>query len=173
MGRTLFYASLIVFAALFRFLPHPPNVAPIAAIALFGAAYFERRFAFILPLGALFLSDLLLGFYDGMAWVYGSFILVGLVGFWLRSHKGLLPTAGAAIAGSIVFYVITNFGVWISGSLYPRTLVGLVECYVAALPFFRNTLLGDTAYVALLFGVTELASRRVSFLKAPTRETVR
>lgn len=161
MIRNIFLLSLCLLAAATRLLPHPPNFAPITAIALFGAVYFDRKFAVILPITALLLSDAVLGFYGGMLWVYGSFLMIGMIGFWLRGRKTVTATASATLAGSVLFYLVTNFGVWLSGTLYPPTFAGLMECYAAAVPFFRNTLLGDGFYVAVLFGVTELASRYV------------
>lgn len=167
MIRNIFLLSLCLLAAASRLLPHPPNFAPITAMALFGAVYFDRKYAFILPLAALLLSDIVLGFYDGMTWVYGSFLLIGLLGFWLKSHKSVPAMAGTAVAGSVVFYLVTNFGVWLSGTLYTPDLTGLVACYTAAIPFFRNTLIGDGFYVAVLFGVTEIATKHVGVLSAP------
>lgn len=162
MSRYVVPVTLILTAAFSRLLPHPPNVAPVTALALFGAVYLERRQAFLIPIGAMLLSDLLIGFHTGMPFVYGSFILMGCIGLWLKSHRGIAATAGATLAGSVVFFMITNFGVWLlQHGTYPRTFSGLVECYVAAIPFFRNTLLGDIGYVVLLFGSYGLGRRFV------------
>jgi hypothetical protein len=152
---------LILAAALSRLLPHPPNFTPIAAIALSSAVYFDKRFAFIIPLAAMLISDLFLGFHTGMAWVYGSFFAIGGIGLWLRSHKRPLPIAGAALASSVLFFVVTNFGVWLTGTLYPKTLEGLIACYVAAIPFFQNTVAGDLLYTGVLFGLFEVIERYV------------
>lgn len=147
---------LIVFAALSRFIPHPPNLAPIAAMALFGGVYFDRRYAFLIPMAAMLISDYFIGFHNVFPFVYGSFILIGFIGIWLRKHKSLGWIVGGSLASSILFFVITNFGVWLSGG-YPQNVAGLVECYVAAIPFFRNTLFGDLLYVGILFGLYESA----------------
>jgi hypothetical protein len=152
---------LVVFAALSRFLPHPDNFTPIAAMALFGGVYFGRRYAFIVPLAAMVVSDYFIGFHNTILYVYGSFILVGLIGIWLQKHKSVGWIFGATLTGSVLFFVVTNFGVWVTGA-YPQTFNGLVECYVAAIPFFRNTVLGDLLYVAVLFGLYESA---VHFLR--------
>ncbi len=167
MIRTLFLLSLAALAVVSRLVPHPMNFAPIAALALFGGAYFDRRFAFVLPFAVLIVSDLFIGFYDGVAWVYGSFFLVGLVGWWLRGRRSLGATAGATLTGSVLFFIVTNFGVWLEGRLYSPDFAGLVNCYVAAIPFFRNTLAGDAFYVATLFGLTELVTRRIPALGIP------
>jgi hypothetical protein len=149
--------ALILAAALSRLLPHPANVTPIAAMALAGGVYFNKRIALIVPLAALVLSDLFIGFHNTALFVYGSFILIGFIGLWLQSHKKMLPIAGAALVSSILFFVVTNFGVWITGGgwFYPKTWQGLIECYTLALPFFRNTIVGDMVYTAVLFGLFE------------------
>jgi hypothetical protein len=140
--------------------PHPPNFAPIAALALFGGTHFrDRRLAFLVPLGALFLSELVIGFYSHMYMVYGSFILIVCIGMLLRRWRKPRAIAAATLSSSILFFAITNFGVWALGSLYPRTTTGLFACYVAAIPFFQNTLLGDAFYTALLFGGFTLAEK--------------
>jgi len=144
---------MILAAAASRLVPHPPNFTPIAAIALFGGASFaDRRMALIVPLAGLFLSDLALGFYPITAIVYGSFALIVCLGFWIRRRRTATRIAAAAVTGAILFFAITNFGVWAIDHLYPRTLAGLADCYIAAIPFFRNTLLSGLLYSALLFG---------------------
>ncbi len=148
---------LIALAIVSRLIPHPMNFAPITAIALFGGMYFDKRFAPILPLAALLISDYFLGFYPGIEFVYASFIISVGIGMWLRDRKSVLMIAGVTVANSVLFFLISNFGVWTSELIYPKTVAGLAECYVAALPFFRNTLLGDVFYVAVLFGLYEFA----------------
>lgn len=160
MINSLVTFALILAAALSRMLPHPPNVAAITAIALFGGVYLDKKHTFIVPLAAMLVSDFFIGFYRGMEWVYGSFVAIGFIGLWLRTHRGVLPTIGASVAGSVLFFIVTNFGVWISSQVtYPHSLAGLFQCYIAAIPFFRNTLLGDLAYVGAIFGLFELARR--------------
>jgi hypothetical protein len=162
MRYTILAVLMILAAAFSRLLPHPANVAPIAAMALVGGVYLDKRFALIIPLVALLITDWIIGFYPILLFVYGSFLAIGLIGLWLRSHKKPLPVFFATLAGSVLFFVVTNFGVWALGpEIYPRTLSGLVECYVAAIPFFRNTVFGDLAYAAVLFGMFELASHFV------------
>jgi len=163
MKRFWFACAMILAAALSRFLPHPPNFTPIAAMALAGGVYLDKRFAFVVPLAALLLSDAIIGFHSLMIFVYGSFVAIGFIGLWLKSHKKPLPVFGAALASSVLFFVVSNFGVWVlaDGSIYPRSLAGLVECYVAAIPFFQNTMLGDVVYTGVLFGILELVSKLV------------
>ena len=163
--RVAALTAIILAAALSRLIPHPPNMTSVTAIALFGGAYFaDRRLAFLVPLAALFLSDLALGFYHYMEIVYVSFALIVCIGLWLQKNRSALHIAGAALASSVLFFLLTNFGVWIEGSLYPMTLNGLIACYVAAIPFFRNTLLGDLLYTIVLFGGFALLERRFSTL---------
>jgi hypothetical protein len=164
MTRRLVAFSLILLAVLSRLLPHPPNVAPITALALFGGVYLEMRYAFLIPLAAMLVSDALIGFYPGFGWIYGSFLAIGLIGLWLKAHPGVINTAAAALTGSVLFFIVTNFGVWVSSPLYPHTPAGLGECYTAALPFFRNTLIGDAVYVGALFGAFELMKKSIPAL---------
>ena len=165
MMRSVFTFSLIGFAVLSRLLPHPPNIAPITALALFGGVYLDKKHTFIVPLAALLISDYFIGFYSGFVWVYASFVAIGFIGLWLRSHRGIGATIGASLVGSLLFFVVTNFGVWAGvPSMYPHTAAGLLECYAAAIPLFRNTLFGDLIYVGVMFGVFELAKTFVSSL---------
>ncbi len=152
--------GFVLVAAASRLVPHPPNLTPIAAMALFGGAYFpDKRAAFLLPLAAMFLSDLVLGLHRGWPVVYGSFMLIVCIGFWLRWRRTALRVACAAVASSVLFFVVTNFDVWAWGSMYPKTSEGLLACYAAAIPFFRNTLTGDVLYSAALFGGFALLER--------------
>lgn len=164
--RFVLLACMILAAAASRLIPHPPNMASITAVALFGGAYLtDKRLAFLVPLAALFLSDLILGFYGHMEIVYGSFALVVCIGFWLQRRRSALRIAGAALVSSILFFVVTNLGVWAFGSLYPKTAAGLLTCYVAAIPFFQNTLVGDALYTAILFGGFAFAEKQFPVLR--------
>lgn len=159
--------AAIFAAALFRLAPHPPNFTPIAAMALFGGACLGRRaLAFAAPLGALALSDAILGFHSSMVFVYGSVALTVLLGWAVARKITPMRVAGAAVASSVLFFVVTNFGVWLAGGMYPPTLSGLAACYVAAIPFFQNTLAGDLFFTAVLFGGFALFERRLPALRA-------
>jgi uncharacterized protein DUF6580 len=151
---------LIALAVLCRLIPHPPNVTPVLAVALFGGATLSRRTALAVPLLAMFLSDLALGYPFG--WmnlvVYACF----LTGVWLGRFLGARSTwrrrVAAALSGSVIFFLATNFAVWLgSEGSYDHTLDGFMRCYVLALPFFRNSLLGDLAWSIGLFGLHDLA----------------
>lgn len=159
-------ASIAAAAAL-RLLPHPPNFSPIDAMALFSGAYVGRRaLAFAAPIAALLLSDLFLGFYAGMNFVYASVALIVLIGWWVSKRKTVLGIGAGALAGAASFFVITNFGMWLFSGFYPLTPAGLAACYVAAIPFFQNTVAGDLFYSALLFGGFALAEHFVPRLRA-------
>jgi hypothetical protein len=178
--RFVFFTGMILAAALSRLLPHPPNVAPMNAMALFAGAYLAdgrvRKYiaAFAVPLTAMLLSDIALerstgwGFYSGMWVVYGAIMLVTALGFRLSSlqqQRSPLMIGGFAFAGSILFFGLTNFAVWALGTMYPHTGAGLAACFMAALPFFQNSLLGDALYTTVLFGGVALAERTISGLR--------
>jgi hypothetical protein len=157
-SRYLILTGMVLAAAASRLVPHPPNFAPVAAMALFGGACFaDKRLAFAVPLAAMFLSDLVLGFGPLTPFVYGSFAATVCLGFWLRSRRTPLTVAGTAVVSSLLFFLVTNFGQWAvqfghPTPLYPTTLTGLLECYVMGLPFYQYTLAGDLMYTAVLFG---------------------
>jgi len=148
---------LIAVAAGLRLLPHAPNFAPVGALALFGGAYLKKQWSYIVPIVAMLVSDLFLGFYTPqiMAAVYISFILIVFFGSLARNNKNIGRLAVLTLSGSIAFFVITNFTVWAFTPMYAHTASGLVSCFVAALPFFRNTIFGDIFYVVAFFGSFE------------------
>jgi Family of unknown function (DUF6580) len=157
-SRILAILSAILVAAVLRLVPHPPNFTPIGAMALFSGAYLGRRaIAFAAPLGALLLSDLVLGFYHGQATIYFSVALIVMIGMVALSRVSPFRVGAAAIFSSVLFFVITNFGMWLFSGFYPRTLAGFEACYVAAIPFFQNTVAGDLFYATLLFGGFKVA----------------
>ncbi|MHB8730906.1 MAG: DUF6580 family putative transport protein [bacterium] len=171
---TLPYA-LIAAAMLLRFAPHAPNFQPLDAVALFGGAVLPGAWAFVVPLGAIVLSDLVLGFVAPvMLWVYASYVLMAAIGrLGLRRHS-TTKIAGAALVSAIVFYLVTDFGEWL-GPLYPHTLPGLAASYIAAIPFLRNSVLSDLAYTFVFFGIYDAARvaarRRAAGVTAPQRTT--
>lgn len=158
--------AFVLFAALSRLIPHAYNFTPLGAIALFGAAWFPKKiWAYAVPLAALFLSDLLLNnmvyaaFYDGFQWltpgflyIYGAFALIVPLAIRLFRKVTFPRVLTGAIGASVIFFVVSNFGVWFTSPLYPLTLDGLMLCYTAAIPFFHYTLAGNLVYSAVLFG---------------------
>lgn len=148
---------LITLGIAARFLPHPANFAPIGAIAIFSGLYLPKKWAIALPLAAMFFSDMFIGFYalPIMLSVYAGFIIMGLIGLAIRKNKKLSTILGGTILGSVIFYLLTNAAVWVFGSLYPPTAAGLMQSYYMAIPFFRNSLLGDLFYTGALAGAYE------------------
>lgn len=169
MRTRLITITAIIFAlALFRLLPHLPNVSPVAAMALFGGAYFaDKRMAFIVPFVALFVSDLVLGLHNSMIFVYAGFALTVVIGFQLQKRVSLTNTAFAMVASSVLFFLLTNFGAWTTSGLYAKSAAGLMQAYAAGLPFFQNSLLGNLVYAAVIFGGYHLLQKNISALKEP------
>jgi hypothetical protein len=169
-ARLLALVAAIVVAAVLRLVPHPPNFTPIGAMALFSGAYLGRRWtAFAATFGALLLSDAILGFHSGMPYVYASVALVVVLGWSIQARIEPLWVGLAAATSSVLFFIVTNFGVWLSSGMYPLTPSGLAACYVAAIPFFQNTLAGDLFYSAMLFGGFALLERAVPRIRSGAR----
>lgn len=167
MTRLIALLTAIAAAAALRLVPHPPNFSPIDAMALFSGAYLAKRWlAVAAPLAALLLSDVILGFYPGMLFQYAAVILIALLGMAALTRVTVARLAVTAIASSVLFFVVSNFGVWLVGGIYPHTLPGLGACYVAAIPFFQNTVAGDLFYATLMFGGFAFAEHLVPRLRA-------
>lgn len=157
-NKLWFFYLLIIGLVLSRLIPHPPNFTPIGAIGVFIGAYSMGRLLWVLPLIALVISDYLIGFYDltSMFFVYIGVFASFLLGKWfLSKNVRVANLIGTAFASGVTFFVISNFGVWLSGQLYPFSISGLIECYIAAIPFFGNTLASNLFYTLLTFGVYE------------------
>ena len=157
----LILTGMIFIAAFVRLIPHPPNFVPVAAIALFGGAYFTKRWvAFLIPLAAMLITDLILGFHSTMWAVYLSFVIIVGIGMLMIKQKKVSNIFLASVSASVLFFVITNFAVWAFGIYYPKGLSGLAASYTAAIPFFHYTLLGDLFFVTLMFGSFELVKTK-------------
>jgi hypothetical protein len=176
--RFVFIITIIFTAAAMRLIPHWPNFTPIAAMALFGGVYLTRKYlAFLIPIAAMLLSDILLGFHASMVAVYLSFAATVGLGILIASKPKFINIAFASIASTILFFLVTNFAAWIGSPFYPQTFAGLMESYTAGLvflndgngiSFFINSLLGDLFYNGIFFGAFYLA--RVRF---PVLATIR
>ena len=157
INKNVFLVSLIFFAILSRFLPHPPNFTPIAAIALLSSKGFNNRWVvFLIPIVSLFISDLFIGLHATIPFVYISFILIALLGLYVKKINIV-----SLLLSSTIFFLVSNFGVWLL--YYPISTEGLVQCYTLALPFFLNTALGDLVYGALLIYPFYALQRRNKF----------
>ena len=144
----------IIVGMVARIIPHAPNFTPIAAMALFGGAYLNKKQAFILPILAMIFSDLVIGF-DNIPMrltVYGSFLIIVFIGLWLKNHNKFGNILTTSLFSSILFFVTTNFAVWAFWTMYHKTLMGLAGSYFYAIPFFGNTILGDLFYTGAFFG---------------------
>lgn len=144
-----------------RLLPHMPNFAPIGALALFTGLYTARKWLLFTPVVVMFISDIFVGFYNWkiMLVVYLSFLVYAFIGRIVKNNKSVFTIMGGTFAGALLFYITTNFAVWAFFGMYPHTLQGLVLCYEMALPFFRNSLMGDLFYVGAFVGAYELAAK--------------
>lgn len=164
-GNLIFVSSLVLIAGMSRLLPHPPNFTALGAMALFGGAALSNKFLRILmPLAALFVSDLVLNntvygshegfqlFYPGAVWTYLAFTLIAIVAPMIIKKINVGSVLKGSLATSLIFFIVSNFGAWSTGVLYPLTAEGLTTAYVAAIPFFGNTLAGDLLFSAVLFG---------------------
>jgi len=159
------YHGIVLLAVLSRFLPHPPNFTPIGALGLYTGAYAGRLSTWLVPLAALVISDLIIGLYEpvAMLMVYLGFLASMVLGrLLLNRNRGMLTVLGASFVSAVLFFLFSNLGVWLSGTLYPLSIPGLSACFVAALPFFGNTLAGHVIYGAVMFGLFEYLTKMLS-----------
>ena len=178
--QTGILSIIILMAAFTRIMPHPPNFSPMAAIGLFGAAHFAKKWqAFFIPLIGIWLSDLVINnfiyrsldanivwFYNGFYWQYISYVLIIFTGLFIF-NKGvsLSKTFGSIVGSSGIFFLVSNFGVWAGGGMYPKNLAGLINCYIAGIPFMNNTIISDFLFTTVLFGSYYLLQSEYSSLK--------
>jgi len=168
-SRNLFILILISASVALRVADVLPyNFSPIAAIALFGGAMFTNRaLGFVLPLLVLFVSDVFIGFHDTMIAVYGSFMLVTLIGQLVRKNPSMLNAVAGSLAGSVIFFLITNAAAWFGNAYYTQDVAGLLNSYALGVPFFRGTVMGDLFFTLVFFGTFQLAKYRFpSLVKA-------
>ena len=171
---------IILLAAFTRIMPHPPNFSPIAAIGLFGAAHFAKKWqAFFIPLIGIWVSDLVINnyvysssssnivwFYSGFYWQYISYILIIFAGLFIFNRGiSITKTVGGMISSSGIFFLVSNFGVWAGGTMYPKNFGGLITCYAAGIPFIHNTIISDVLFTTVLFGTYYLLQVEYSSLK--------
>ena len=183
--QTGILSIIILLAAFTRIMPHPPNFSPMAAIGLFGAAHFAKKWqAFFIPLLGIWLSDLVINnfiytssdlnivwFYNGFYWQYISYVLIIFTGLFIF-NKGvsLSKTFGGIVGSSGIFFLVSNFGVWASSGMYSKNIAGLISCYIAGIPFMNNTIISDFLFTTVLFGSyyllqTEYSSLKIKHLK--------
>ena len=161
--KIVLFFYLVGLIALSRIIPHPPNFTPVLAMAVF-MPYLTRDIysAMLVPLSAMFVSDLYLGLHSSMFWVYTSILLgTTLSQYTISMKKTYVHLGSNALLSSTIFFIVTNFAVWMSGSMYPLTIDGLLLCYTMAIPFFGNTLAGTLFYVSLL-GLVSYSATNIS-----------
>lgn len=147
----LAFSAVVLGAVFMRLIPHIPNVAPIGALALFSGATLPGLGGLLIPLLAMSLSDYFLGFHATIPYVYGSFALIVGIGYIIHKKVTPLRVATGSLLGSVLFFIITNFGVWVTSPMYEKNVGGLLKSYMMGLPFFRNTVIGDLFYNAIFF----------------------
>ncbi len=171
---------LILLVALSRLVPHPPNFSPVGGMALFGAAYYSKRYmACFISVIAMWISDLAVNnilyaqyfdhfvwFYNGAIFTYGAFLVIVIFGTLILKKIRVKNLIVAALGSSIIFFLISNFGVWLASDMYPKNGGSLMSCYIAGLPFFQNTLFSNLFYCAMLFGIFELSVKNIPQLQA-------
>jgi hypothetical protein len=143
---------LVVISVLCRLIPHFPNFSPLVAVSLFSGVYFRKKFGWLLPLSIYVLSDIIIGLHDVVLFTWSSIVIIYFLGRLIK--RNIISTLSYTLLSSILFFLITNFGVWFVG-WYPHTWKGFLNCYILALPFFRTSLFADLFFVAVLFGVYE------------------
>lgn len=167
--QVLLVVSLMVFGIAWRLVPHVPNFAPIGAIALLAGMVLGWRMAIWLPISIMLVSDLVIGFYAGIEWTWISFGIIVLFAYLIRRLPTTWRLPIGALGASLLFFVVSNFGVWVASGMYAHTLSGLIDCYVMGLPFFRATLLSDLFFAVALIGSYELIRRPIALALTPAR----
>jgi len=167
-------AVLTGLAVTARLLPHPANFTPVAAVALFAGCYLPKKWALILPVLIMLLSDFFIGFYELplLLVVYSCFVLTGVAGFIIKKNRDVFSVLTSTLLVSLAFFLITNLAVWLFSSWYTHDWSGLLLCYSLAVPFFRNTLLGNLFFVAILFGSYELLRATLSEQKNTAESSI-
>ena len=178
--QTGIISIIILLAAFTRIMPHPPNFSPMAAIGLFGAAHFAKKWqAFLIPLIGIWISDLVINnfvysshssnfvwFYGGFYWQYISYVFIIFAGLFIF-NKGIsvTNTLGGMVSSSGIFFLFSNFGVWVGGAMYSKNIAWLITCYAAGIPFIHNTIISDALFTTVLFGTYYLLQTEYSYLK--------
>lgn len=163
----LLILTLLVLGSLSRLVPHAPNFTAVTAMALFAGAYLRPQVAIWLPALVLFITDLSLGFHSTMVFVYAAMMLVGVLSTTvLKPNTAAIRVLGTTMAGSLLFFVITNLGVFLVDGMYPKTILGFAECYAMAIPFLKNQMAGDLFFSGILFGAYKFYQARTKLLSA-------
>jgi hypothetical protein len=149
---------IICFGILSRVVVHTPNFTPVLSMAFLGGMYLKGRQAVIIPLGLMVTSDFIIGLYPLVYLTWGSIVLISVLGLWLKERKSFMSVFAGSIASAVIFFIVTNFSAWLT--LYPHTIVGLRQCYILAIPFFRGTLVSSVAYSLVFYAGYEWIIKR-------------
>ena len=155
----MFAIILIVLGIASRLLPHTSQFTAILAVSMFAGLYLPRWQALALPVAMMIVTDMILGFHDTIAYTWGSMLIISSLGLWIKQHKNFGTVLGGSVCSAVIFFVVTNFGAWLS-PLYPHTMAGLKECYIMAIPFFRSAFVSTVAYSLVLYGGYEWLLKR-------------
>ncbi|MFA5051504.1 MAG: DUF6580 family putative transport protein [Patescibacteria group bacterium] len=153
----IFISVITGLSVAMRFLPHSYNFVPVGALALFSGTYIRSKWGVLMPVAAMAVTDVFIGWHNIVLFTWGSYAVIGMIGWWVRQKPNVLKIAAGTVSGSVIFYLLTNFAVWAWTPLYQKTWAGLIQSYVMAVPFYRNTFFGDLFYVAVFFGVYQAA----------------
>jgi hypothetical protein len=160
LQRHMDMVLLIATGVCSRFMPHPANFTAVGGIAIFSGSHFSFKKSLLILMATMLMTDAVLGLHPVMWATYGSLLLALVLGRSIKNKKTVRNIAGVTVASSVIFYVITNFAVWVvPGSMYPKTVTGLLDSYIMAIPFFRNSLLGDLTYTGVFFTAFEFVTR--------------
>ncbi len=151
-STALIIVAVVAVTVVMRLVPHPANFVPVGALALLCGTMIRSRWGIVIPLAVMVASDLVIGLHSLILFTWGGFLLFGAIGWWIRQQRNVWRIVGGSLAGSITFFLLTNFAVWAFTPLYAKTVAGLYQCFLMAVPFFRNGLLGDLFYTGIFFG---------------------
>ncbi len=154
----MFLVIIVILAGLTRLAPHPPNFTPILSIALFAGLCFKHKLSFMIPLLIMLFSDFFIGNFDMALWIYLCLLLIVYLGKYSKSRFSYKSVLVNSFISSILFFSISNFGVWIIG--YPKTISGFIDCYLMAIPFYKNTLLSTLIYSSCLYYMYEVLLKK-------------
>ena len=160
--KNIFPITLILVLAFSRLIPHPPNFTPIIAMAVMSGFFFRNIYLSLTTLFiSMLLADIFIGFYNNMLFVYLSLLLISIIFFKINykiNYKNLLIFA---FTGTLIFYLISNFGVWAMGSLYEKNMNGLINCYFLAIPFFKNSIISTIIFSYATFFAKNYMEKKI------------
>ena len=163
MNRFLILGIIIV-GVLTRLIPHPPNFTPILSFALLSSVYSKNNLGILVPVSIMVISDFYLGTHGAMVWVYSALFIIYLIGYFFIKDISFKNILVGSVVGSLMFFIVTNFGVWLIG--YPKSLAGFAQCYIAAIPFYKNTLLSSIFYSAIIHGCYIFVANKILVLES-------